>query len=343
MTEAEFRTKRRQRFLTWKYFNLNLNDLLHSIANVSSAIQDESQRLALDPDCRASVFKNQFRLLRLSYTAGESIDSLRARYLEAMKWFDAWHATYRTQIASLSKETGDDLRSDGTPAWFEDLFHFQLIMDVVSVGILLGEMDAVRHAVSWLTRYRGTDMLFEALIEELVLDPCTDVEKFFHEKPYGQLVDAIFTAETSDDASSFVKKYLDNWYKSFDGVPWHDGHLVVTDEYSNYEGYWAFEAAAVCVLYDIDDSSFRDHIVYPKDFADWAREHKVADLLRPAADAAGDAILSCEGGHPCPREGWWFTPAREDSRRHFRAGESMPKFAGDYGATIWQWDANQRP
>jgi IS5 family transposase len=41
-------------------------------------------------------------------------------------------------------------------------------------------------------------------------------------------------------------------------------------------------------------------------------------------------------GQPCPREGWWFTPAG-DERQHFEQGEIMPSLGGDYGLTIWQW------
>ncbi len=51
--------------------------------------------------------------------------------------------------------------------------------------------------------------------------------------------------------------------------------------------------------------------------------------------------LRCEAGQPCPREGFWFTPAKPDSRRHFKQGELMPSLGGDYGLTIWQWDARQ--
>lgn len=49
---------------------------------------------------------------------------------------------------------------------------------------------------------------------------------------------------------------------------------MANDEYSNYEGYWTFDAAAVCVIHGIDDTAFRDHLVYPKDLADWARAHR---------------------------------------------------------------------
>ena len=52
--------------------------------------------------------------------------------------------------------------------------------------------------------------------------------------------------------------------------------------------------------------------------------------------------LRCEAGQPCPRAGYWSTPARPGSRRSFAAGELMPDTGGDYGAVIWQWDDDQR-
>lgn len=62
---------------------------------------------------------------------------------------------------------------------------------------------------------------------------------------------------------------------------------------------------------------------------------------QPSSDRAGAAPLRCEAGNACPREGWWFTPAREGSRRRFAQGEVMPEVGGDWGATIWQWDDRQ--
>lgn len=66
------------------------------------------------------------------------------------------------------------------------------------------------------------------------------------------------------------------------------------------------------------------------EFDDEATEEPVA--------AAQGSPLRCQSGQPCPRDGFWFTPARPDSRRRFAQGEVMPETGGDYGATIWQWD-----
>jgi hypothetical protein len=58
--------------------------------------------------------------------------------------------------------------------------------------------------------------------------------------------------------------------------------------------------------------------------------------------AHADAFrLRCESDQSCPKEGYWFTPARLDSRRIFQRGEVMPSLGGGYGATIWQWDEQQ--
>lgn len=46
-------------------------------------------------------------------------------------------------------------------------------------------------------------------------------------------------------------------------------------------------------------------------------------------------------GDSCPESGYYFTPAKADSRRRFEQGEPMPQVENVYGSTIWQWDINQ--
>ncbi len=74
-------------------------------------------------------------------------------------------------------------------------------------------------------------------------------------------------------------------------------------------------------------------------------EGEFDEELEPAVSEGASARqgvgLRCEAGQPCSQTGYWFTPARIDSRRHFEAGEVMPETGGAYGSTIWQWDVNQ--
>jgi hypothetical protein len=74
------------------------------------------------------------------------------------------------------------------------------------------------------------------------------------------------------------------------------------------------------------------------DDSDWpdATKRKGAASLAPMAPR-----MRCPAGQPCPKEGYWITPAKADSRRLFKDGEVMPSVSGDYGDTIWQWDDRQ--
>lgn len=64
------------------------------------------------------------------------------------------------------------------------------------------------------------------------------------------------------------------------------------------------------------------------------------------ADLLANAILpprNVAGGKPCPRTGWWFTPAEHNGpRRYFREGDMFPVIEGSaYGDTFWQWSPDQ--
>src|SRR5690606_18446880 len=48
-------------------------------------------------------------------------------------------------------------------------------------------------------------------------------------------------------------------------------------------------------------------------------------------------LIRCDGGQPCPREGYWWTPAKPGAGRAFKKGEIMPSYQSEYGVTIWQW------
>jgi hypothetical protein len=58
---------------------------------------------------------------------------------------------------------------------------------------------------------------------------------------------------------------------------------------------------------------------------------------RPVGDDKDRYREGVEAGSLCPAAGFWFTPAKLESRRYFEAGDIMPEVASDYGRTIWQW------
>ena len=161
--------------------------------------------------------------------------------------------------------------------------------------------------------------------------------------------------QNNDDLGKYRKG---EWHKyhataTFRSVPDYDRYLVsegdrlawmAPDEQAELDKYWGPMAQmASNIRRTVDDTWKRtnDDILLDEQYTgpiDWPANWRddVADLADGAAQR-----LRCEAGHPCPREGWWFTPAKAGSRRFFAQGEVMPAFSTDFGMTIWQWDEQQ--
>jgi hypothetical protein len=68
----------------------------------------------------------------------------------------------------------------------------------------------------------------------------------------------------------------------------------------------------------------------------------VSESENDRIESPAPELLRVVGGRVCIRSGYWFTPAKSGSRRHFNEGETMPIFDSDYGSTFWQWDTEQK-
>ena len=264
-----------------------------------------------------------------AYTAGESIASMRdnlgavvSAYVDAARIDREWE---QQPLAPLFD--------------FAYLDDYQIVLSLVSLPILLHREELLPdvHSLFKGGAPDGQDALVEELLGKFLPDR-PFLGTGYHDDLCVPLLNA--TAEApADEKQADVESYLKAWYKGMRGTGWYDSHKKQSSEGdAGYVGYWAFEAAAIAYLHDIDDAPFRDHLVYPKDLAGFARSMPRQTV---GEATAGQAATRCEGGQPCPRAGWWHTPAREGSRQRFEAGTIMPKYASDYGTTIWQWDSNQ--
>jgi hypothetical protein len=68
---------------------------------------------------------------------------------------------------------------------------------------------------------------------------------------------------------------------------------------------------------------------------------RLCDLESLEQDQTIDAGPRIEGGEECSKPGFYFSPARPNSRRYLAAGEIAPALDTEYGRTFWQWDPNQ--
>ena len=317
-----FKDIRRQKFLDENHASEFDEELNHRMQLISNEIGD-----ATLVDETRSVFawriaSDSLKLLILRYTAGNSVAELSRELPSVIQAFDAF-----IPLDNPPPNEAHTLTITQQEAYVYVLW-------LLALCKLLGHTELIPTVMSWIDKNadynRGRDGLFEAVVEKLTGKKEPVERVLLHPAAYRPLAKA--TAPDAQDRPALVKEFLDGWYKNMKDCYWHGTH---TDkEGSSYFGYWAFEAALVTVLWDIDDSSYRDHLVYPKDLVDWARAHRT-EALPPGPGRM-------PGGESCPQAGWWFTPALKGSRRYFKQGEVMPVIEGsDYGSTFWQWDVDQ--
>ncbi|MGK5051602.1 PoNe immunity protein domain-containing protein [Janthinobacterium sp. RB2P8] len=341
MSHPSFHEKRRQQFL---YEELYIKTRENQLALIEG--QQENKDIAETAQDAALAYHflylETFWLWMLDYTAGVEIDELAPRISGIVDLFEKWNEVdqvYRQQAVLEYPEYGP-YEYEGAPQ-FSILSDYENTLQLLSIAILLRDRRSVMRLVDMLRSHRGLDGLYEQLIggyvdNEMALDTC------ILGKPYDTLLQ-VFYEEDEQETLHLLKQYLKQWYPAMKDHPrWHDEHLKISDEgYAGYYGYWAFEAGAAVFLLDLNDSGI-DHMVYPKDLVDYARKLRTENRhtsLDAALVADGGRI---EGGQPCPKAGFWETPASLHGRRYFEHGEVMPAFEdAAYGQTIWQWSAKQ--
>jgi hypothetical protein len=326
----KFNEIRRQQFLAEDLAKEREEDLTDRIADFKQEIGNMTLREGARISYAWKVASESLQLLILRYTAGLPIADLSQEISSVIAAFDVF--------VPLESPRPNEAHS----LTITQLEAYVYVMWLLALCRLLGHAELVSAVMRWLDKNaefnRGRDGLFEAVVEKLTgrKEPVERV--LLHPAAYRPLAKA--TAPDAQDRPTLVKEFLDGWYKNMKDCYWHNTH---TDkEGSSYFGYWAFEAALVTVLWDIDDTSYRDHLVYPKDLADWAREHRARSSPNdpsntPAGAATSERQSYVPGGDPCPQAGWWFTVAQSDSRRYFEKGEIMPIIKGSrFGDTYWQ-------
>ncbi|MCF8980559.1 DUF1911 domain-containing protein [Pseudomonas syringae] len=311
---------KRQKFYSEKHY-LNFQREHNEVINFLKTNTFESD----SPQEEAALRSRHLQKLALdrllaAYTAGEEIASLTPLLEDLIQKYEL-----RQSTLEIYENTPNisPLAIDDWPYQYEEC------VQVIGFCILLHRVDLLKRFVKLIDRagYAGDDTLYEDLLTKL-LPNRYDVDEWFHEV-YSPLVQAIY-AESKEEAAQFLKKYCSQWYSAFSQAPWHDLHLQ--GENGNYVGYWAIEAGAIAFLYNIDDSKI-DHMVYPKDLVEYARNYQGAN---------GTQINRVVAGDPCTKTGYWFTPAQANSRRYFHQGEIMPSISDSaWGDTLWYWSGEE--
>lgn len=319
-----FHERRRQQFITEQFYTTLKELRREASAEYTNKLLFDSNN---DDDDRRrlswAIADESYIGVSLEYTAGEPVEPLREELEKAVSAYERY--------AELKKIYEED--ENEPPFYFAEIDEYERCIQLIGLCYLLHRRDLLpRIAAMQDPIYSGTDTLYEDLLA-FELEQRFDVDQWYHDKPYRDLVNSLYRDESGESIED-LKKYCNNWFPSLKKAPWHNSHLRMTETDGDYFGYWAFEAGAVIYLLELDDSTI-DHMVYPSDLVAWARanEHLSEET---------QTKLRCEANNSCPKTGYWWTVAKQNSRAHFKQGEIMPNFPGStYGITIWMWDQNQ--
>lgn len=291
-----FEDVRRQDYIDEESYK---NTLAHYAADETSyaeQLSDPRQK----PGDHASTFQfwasTRWETLQLRYTGGAPLEDLR-EYLELV--VSAWEA-YASENDDL---TGADYAPPFRLADMVD--NYVDYLGVLCFAILLHREDLIPRIFKLIEgTYDGADAVLEELFKFYLPDrPVLD--HWLWEKPYRTLLHAI-DSEDPTEREALMRKYVSSWYKSMKGQAHFWGkHDQIEPSFSPYLGYWALCAAAFTYLYDIDDRSYRDELVYPSDLVDYARSMPRRSIA-PGDEAQQHQVV---GAQPRPRTGPWFSPA----------------------------------
>ncbi|MFW0716000.1 PoNe immunity protein domain-containing protein [Pedobacter sp. N23S346] len=240
--------KKREPLMTVEHFEDRISSRTNHIKEYETELQDFDDLSGP----YYTLYMDNLKLLTSKYSAGFQVDELKDNANQTINWF----------IKNKQHPKSDNVV-------FDDLDFYLDYIHLYSLGIIFNIDKKILDTLLNLIGNEGKDALLDQLA--LYVQPNREQgNKLQHPKAYQPLFDTIMAPK--DDKPKLMQKFLKGWYKSMRKCSWHDIHLS-PGKY-NFNGYWCWEAAMVTLLYDMDDSSYRDMPFYPKDMVDYARQHK---------------------------------------------------------------------
>ena len=322
---TDFLNLRRQQFLQENYYHKMVTSYAQSEEFWSEnkpESDDSDQAIVL---AQLYTVNDLFKLFILNYTAGIDLNTLRYQLENLINHY----GKYTSILREYEKKIGNSEAENESPLSFHDLEQFEKSLQLVGLCYLLHRRDLLLPLSKMIDpAFLGWDVVYEELLD-YELEGRYDTEEIQFYEPYHYLIEAMY-GDTEAEREDSLKKYLLNWYPSMKQVSWYASHEQIDEDVGDYVGYWAFEAGAVSFLTELDDSNI-DHMVYPKDLVQFARE-----FIPSENDISTTKSLRCEAGQICPKTGEWYSPANSMEKQHFNQGEVMPDIKDNpWGLTIW--------
>lgn len=229
------------------------------IIECNEDVQERKEKMNVTPFPekwkRNSITQNLYydckRLITLKYSGGIAISEIEGDYPQLI---DAWVA-YNQNISSGDNKKHLFLTND-----------YYRVLTLISLGIIFNAPVNLFQKLTNHIHSNGDDALVETLLSTRLNDRVA-TDKLIYPKSFALLYKA--TQSKREEQPALIKEYLANWYKNMKDFINYDAHKAKGE--GGFEGYWSFETAAVVLIYNIDDSSFRDMDFYPRDMVGFAK------------------------------------------------------------------------
>jgi Domain of unknown function (DUF1911)/Domain of unknown function (DUF1910) len=235
-------TAKREIFKEQSYFDEQIRYNSEMLKKFNDVIENPETSVEHRRNLRHTVFRRQIEQLITQYSHGDEIGHLKELLPCVVDTLIAYHQEPRHAVYD-----------------FQQFDTYIYALWLVSLSILLDMNDDYVNKLIGELNNDGRDAVYEKLVS-LHSPERTEISEVLYPKPYKLLFDALNT--TGSEQIDLINKFLTQYYKGMKKAYWHDSHL---GEDTGFFGYWCFELAAFVKKLNIDDSSFRDNIFYPRD------------------------------------------------------------------------------
>ncbi|CZF85500.1 hypothetical protein GCE9029_05054 [Grimontia celer] len=227
-------------------------------------LTDESKDIAHRAGISWSLSLAKFEHVLLEYSRGANLESVEELVKAAFQDLFRHKEQFPFKVLNYWEPDG-----------------YQFLLWLVSLAVLTGNRDALLLIARMTGKNPadGDDKCIVQFYTRVGLQGLPRQDSLVFEKPYKDFYDAIKgdgASPTKTERQQSLNAYLKGWYQGMKNCYWHNRHK---GRHATHFGYWSLESAAATVLFDLDDSSYRKSLYYPKDWVDHAREKGVGSLF----------------------------------------------------------------
>lgn len=264
-SEIEFDKKKREPLLAYATYRKEAEDLIARIPKADQRLNDPNW--CADKDLATFLRMTSARsgyalsLLTVSYSAGVELGLLRSFFISVLEYFEKY---IEFTEAYNDGEEGEVINSSVIAIAGQEYWDANRL---ICLAILLGWKNLLPR-VARVVDYNNDekDGLVERLLSLGGIPERTMTDQCLLHLPYFKAI-KIFNASPISRAT-LLGEYLDEWYDASRREPYYESHK----RGRLFQGYWSWESAAITVLLDVDDDSYRGKNFYPRDIVEFARE-----------------------------------------------------------------------